>query len=215
MIKVMVVDDHKMIREGLKQILEFDGDIEVVAEADNGKDCLKKLRTGEAKPDIVLMDINMPVMNGIDALQSIRKKRTKLKVLMLTVHNEIEYLLKAVDIGIDGYILKDSEAMELVRAVKAISFGETFIQPSLIPMLNSKLIARDMDQEKMERLTDREIEVLKLVAIGLFNKDIAKRLEISERTVKNHMSSIFKKLTCTDRTQVAVFAIRNNMITIQ
>ena len=212
MINVMIVDDHKMIREGLRKILEFEGEIQVIEEADNGQECLKKLRS--AKPDIILLDINMPVMNGIETLQALKKKRKKYKVLMLTVHNEVEYLLKAVDIGIDGYILKDSDSNELNRAINTVYNGEKFIQPSLIPLLNSKLIARDLDKEKVEKLSDREIEVLKLVSIGMFNKEIGKKLDISERTVKNHMSSIFKKIDCTDRTQAAVFAIRNNLVSV-
>lgn len=212
MINIMIVDDHKMIREGLRKILEFDGDVQVVEEADNGQECLKKLRT--AKPDIILLDINMPVLNGIETLQALKKKRKKYKVLMLTVHNEIEYLLKAVDIGIDGYILKDSDSNELKRAITSVYNGEKFIQPSLIPLLNSKLIARDLDKEKVEKLSNREIEVLKLVSVGMFNKEIGKKLDISERTVKNHMSSIFKKIECTDRTQAAVFAIRNNLVNV-
>lgn len=212
MINVMIVDDHKMIREGLRKILEFDGEVQVVEEADNGQECLKKLRT--SKPDIILLDINMPVLNGIETLEALNKKRKKYKVLMLTVHNEIEYLLKAVDIGIDGYILKDSDSKELKRAIDCVYSGEKFIQPSMIPLLNSKLIARDLDKEKVERLSNREIEVLKLVSVGMFNKEIGKKLDISERTVKNHMSSIFKKLECTDRTQAAVFAIRNNLVRV-
>lgn len=212
MINVMIVDDHKMIREGLRKILEFEGEIQVIEEADNGQECLKKLRS--VRPDIILLDINMPVMNGIETLQALKKKRKKYKVLMLTVHNEVEYLLKAVDIGIDGYILKDSDSNELKRAINTVYNGEKFIQPSLIPLLNSKLIARDLDKEKVEKLSDREIEVLKLVSIGMFNKEIGKKLDISERTVKNHMSSIFKKIDCTDRTQAAVFAIRNNLVSV-
>ena len=110
MIRVLIADDHKMVREGLRRILEFDGEIQVIDEADNGEECIKKIRS--SKPDIVLLDINMPVMNGIEALQEIRKKKLKTKVIILTVHNEIEYLLRAVDIGIDGYVLKDSDAHE-------------------------------------------------------------------------------------------------------
>ena len=212
MINVMIVDDHKMIREGLKRILEFEGEVQVIEEADNGQDCLNKLKT--AKPDIILLDINMPVMNGIETLQALKKKRKKYKVLMLTVHNEVEYLLKAVDIGIDGYLLKDADSKELKRAITSVSSGEKFIQPSLIPLLNSKLIARDLDKEKLEKLSSREIEVLKLVSVGMFNKEIGKKLDISERTVKNHMSNIFKKIECTDRTQAAVFAIKNDIVKI-
>ena len=212
MINVMIVDDHKMIREGLKRILEFDGEVSVIEEADNGQDCLNKLKT--TKPDIILLDINMPFMNGIETLQALKQKRKKYKVLMLTVHNEIEYLLKAVDIGIDGYLLKDSDSSELKRAITSIYNGEKFIQPSLIPLLNAKLIARDLDKEKLEKLSNREIQVLKLVSIGMFNKEIGKKLDISERTVKNHMSNIFKKIECIDRTQAAVFAIRNGLINV-
>ena len=212
MINVMIVDDHKMIREGLKRILEFDGEVSVIEEADNGQDCLNKLKT--TKPDIILLDINMPFMNGIETLQALKKKRKKYKVLMLTVHNEIEYLLKAGDIGIDGYLLKDSDSSELKRAITSIYNGEKFIQPSLIPLLNAKLIARDLDKEKLEKLSNREIQVLKLVSIGMFNKEIGKKLDISERTVKNHMSNIFKKIECIDRTQAAVFAIRNGLVNV-
>ena len=156
----------------------------------------------------------MPVMNGIEALQEIRKKKLKTKVIILTVHNEIEYLLRAVDIGIDGYVLKDSDAHELIKAVTSVYEGDKFIQPSLIPLLNSKLIARDLDAERLQ-LSKREIEVLKLVAVGMFNKEIGVELGISERTVKNHLSSIFKKIDSSDRTQAAVFAIRNGLVDIK
>ena len=213
MIRVLIADDHKMVREGLRRILEFDGEIQVIDEADNGEECIKKIRS--SKPDIVLLDINMPVMNGIEALQEIRKKKLKTKVIILTVHNEIEYLLRAVDIGIDGYVLKDSDAHELIRAVTSVYEGDKFIQPSLIPLLNSKLIARDLDAERLEQLSKREIEVLKLVAVGMFNKEIGVELGISERTVKNHISSIFKKIDSSDRTQAAVFAIRNGLVDIK
>ncbi len=213
MIRVLIADDHKMVREGLRRILEFDGEIQVIDEADNGEECIKKIRSGN--PDIVLLDINMPVMNGIVALQEIRKKKLKTKVIILTVHNEIEYLLRAVDIGIDGYVLKDSDAHELIRAVTSVYEGDKFIQPSLIPLLNSKLIARDLDAERLEQLSKREIEVLKLVAVGMFNKEIGVELGISERTVKNHLSSIFKKIDSSDRTQAAVFAIRNGLVDIK
>ena len=213
MIRVLIADDHKMVREGLRRILEFDGEIQVIDEADNGEECIKKIRS--SKPDIVLLDINMPVMNGIEALQEIRKKKLKTKVIILTVHNEIEYLLRAVDIGIDGYVLKDSDAHELIRAVTSVYEGDKFIQPSLIPLLNSKLIARDLDAERLEQLSKREIEVLKLVAVGMFNKEIGVELGISERTVKNHLSSILKKIDSSDRTQAAVFAIRNGLVDIK
>lgn len=213
-VKVMIADDHSMIREGLKQLLELEGDFEVIAEACDGVDCLEKLKT--VVPDILLLDINMPNMNGLEVLQKMKdmKMKMKVKVLVLTVHNEVEYLLKAVDIGVNGYLLKDSESAELKKAILAVVNGEDYIQPSLIPVLNSKMLDRDSDSSKIESLTRRELEVLKMLSYGTYNKEIAEHLNISERTVKNHVSNIFKKIGVTDRTQAAVFAIRNNLITI-
>lgn len=209
-IKVMLADDHVLMREGIRQLLEFDGTISVIDEANNGVECMEQLLA--VHPDILLLDINMPVMNGIEVLQEIKKKNISVKVLVLTVHNEVEYLLKAVDIGVDGYIMKDAESAELKNAINCIMQGETYIQPSLVPALNSRLVSRDIDKEKINSLTKRELEVLIEVANGLFNKEIATSLNISERTVKNHISNIFKKIDVSDRTQAAVFAIKNDLI---
>ena len=211
-IKVILADDHVMIREGIKQLLEFDQKIEVVAQANDGIECLDLLEKLDA--DILLLDINMPRKNGLETLAEIRKNRKKIKVLILTVHEEVEYLVKATDIGVDGYILKDSGSSELKKAIYAVLDGESYIQPNLIPELNSYLIHKDDDKIKLDSLTKREIEVLVEVAKGNFNKDIAIHLNISERTVKNHMVSIFKKIEVADRTQAAVFAIKNNLIRI-
>ena len=206
-VKIMIADDHSMIREGLKSLLELEGDIQVVAEAEDGVDCLEKLKI--CTPDVLLLDINMPRKNGLEVLQTLKSSKSKVKVLVLTVHNEVEYLMKAVDIGVDGYILKDSESAELKKAIFSIVEGENYIQPSLIP---SKMIEKNRDEGKIESLTKRELEVLKLLAVGMYNKEVAEKLNISERTVKNHVSNIFKKIEVTDRTQAAVFAIRNNLI---
>ena len=208
--KVMITDDHSLIREGIRQLLEFDGSIEVIAEASNGVECLEKLEV--LSPDVLLLDINMPEMNGIDVLKKLKETESDVKVLILTVHNELEYLLKAIDIGVDGYILKDSESSELKKAIDIICKGENYIQPSLIPALNNQLANRDIDKDKIDLLTSREYEVLIQVANGMSNKEIATNLNISERTVKNHISNIFKKIDVSDRTQAAVFAIKNNII---
>lgn len=209
-IKIMLVDDHVLIREGIRQLLEFDGSMKVIEEAGDGDECLSKL--SHVSPDILLLDINMPRMNGIDVLEEIKVKKIPVKVLILTVHSEVEYLIKAVDIGADGYILKDSGSQELKNAINQIIDGETYIQPSLIPALNSRLVNRDVDKDKLESLTRRELEILTQIASGMFNKEIAVNLNISERTVKNHISNIFKKIDVSDRTQAAVFAIRNNIV---
>ena len=211
-VNVMITDDHSMIREGLKHLLELEGDFKVTAEAADGVECINKLE--EVTPDVLLLDINMPNMNGLEVLQKMKEKRIKVKVLVLTIHSEVEYLLKAVDIGVNGYLLKDSESAELKKAINAVVNGENYIQPSLIPVLNAKMIDRDKDTVKIESLTKRELEVLKNLSYGMYNKEIAEKLDISERTVKNHISNIFKKIEVTDRTQAAVFAIRNNLITI-
>lgn len=209
-ISVMLADDHVLMREGIKQLLEFDGSIEVVAEASDGEECLRKMQT--CNPQVLLLDINMPKMNGIEVLEEIKKQKLDVRVLILTVHNEVEYLLKAVDIGVDGYILKESESAELKRAINLVVKGESYIQPRLIPLLNNRLMARDSDKDKVDLLTKRELEVLTQVANGMINKEIANSLCISERTVKNHISNIFKKIGVSDRTQAAVFAIKNDVI---
>lgn len=210
MINVMLADDHVLIREGIKQLLEFDGSMKVIEEASDGIECLEKLKN--VRPDILLLDINMPNMNGIDVLKELKENNDPVKVLILTVHSEVEYLVKAVDIGANGYILKDSGSVELKQAINTVIDEGSYIQPNLIPALNSRLINRDMDKEKLESLTKREIEILTQVAGGMFNKEIAVNLNISERTVKNHISNIFKKIDASDRTQAAVFAIRNNVV---
>lgn len=210
MIKVMLADDHVLIREGIRQLLEFDGTIEVIEEVNDGDECLEKL--SNVMPDLLLLDINMPNKNGVEVLAEIRKRNLPIKVLMLTVHNEVDYLIKAIDIGVDGYIVKDSGSSELKKAINSIMSGENYIQPNLIPALNKRLVARDSDKDKIDLLTSREMEVLIQVANGMFNKEIANSLGISERTVKNHVSNIFKKIDVNDRTQAAVFAIKNDII---
>jgi len=209
-IRIVIADDHSMIREGLKQLLELEGDIQVVAEAGNGEECLKVIE--KEKPDVVLLDINMPVMNGLKMLETLRNSKNRnQKVLILTIHNEIEYLMKAVDIGVEGYVLKDAESAILKKAICTVHSGEKYIDFSMVPMLNEK-IAQEKEKVEDEKLTRREIEVLKLLAEGLFNKEIAYKLSISEKTVKNHVSNIFKKIGVFDRTQAAVYAIKNNIV---
>ncbi|BCN33018.1 response regulator [Anaeromicropila herbilytica] len=210
-IKIIITDDHSMVREGLKQLLELEGDIQVIGEANDGFECLKLIN--ELKPDVVLLDINMPNCNGLEVLEILKKENRKEKILILTIHNEVEYLLKAVEIGISGYVLKDSESAVLKKAIFSVNNGETFIQPSLTPLLNQKLYQNNLSiDDETDLLTKRELEVLKLLAEGLFNKEIAYKLSISEKTVKNHVSNIFKKISVSDRTQAAVYAIKNNIV---
>lgn len=209
-IEIIIADDHMMIREGLKQLLELDGTMKVIAEANDGEECLNLLNK-KIHPDILLLDINMPKKNGIEVLEYIKQNKILVKVLILTVHNEVEYLLKAVDIGIDGYLLKDSSYDELKEAIDVVISGNTYIQPSLLPALNESMEDYALDKEKIECLTKRELDVLRLISEGCSNKKISDELTISERTVKNHISHIFRKIDVEDRTQAAVFAIRNKI----
>ncbi len=211
-IRVVIADDHRMIREGLKQLLELEGDIAIVGEAGDGIECLEKIEI--TKPDVLLLDINMPRMGGLKVLERLKEIKSTTKVLILTIHNEIEYLLKAVEIGVNGYVLKDSESDLLRKAIFAVYSGETFIQPNMVPLLNEKLEGKEDMTSSESLLTKREMEVLKLITEGLFNKEIAYNLSISEKTVKNHVSNIFRKISVSDRTQAAVYAIRNNIVEV-
>lgn len=216
MINVLLVDDHSMIREGIKQLLELDGDIKVVGEAGNGETCLRMISS--LQPDVVLLDINMPEMNGLEVLEKLREKGSKQKVLILTIHNEVEYLMKAIEIGVSGYLLKDSESSILKKAIYAVNSGESYIDAKMTPLLKEQNYLKEVQREaraKEKLLSTREIEVLCALAEGLYNKEIASKLQISEKTVKNHVSNIFKKIGVSDRTQAAVYAIRHKFVDIK
>lgn len=210
-VSIIIIDDHSLVREGIKQLLELEGDIKVKGEAGNGEEGIELIQM--TNPDVVLLDINMPIMNGLQMLQKMKECNIQVKVLILTIHNEIEYLAKAVEIGINGYVLKDSDSEILKKAIFTIHEGETYIQPNLAPLLNEKISFQE-ENAAINDLTKREVEVLKLLAEGLFNKEIAYKLSISEKTVKNHVSNIFRKIEVFDRTQAAVFAIKNNLVDI-
>ena len=224
-VNILLADDHLMVREGLKQVLELDHDIDVISEASDGYECLNLIN--KTHPDVVLLDINMPNLDGLQVLSIMKQQKMKSKVIMLTIHKDVDYLIEALDAGCDGYVLKDSDSETLKKAIFDVYNGETFIEPSLTVLLNSSLAERDVMKDKLSELTKREVEVLnqgsvsryvevlKLIASGMFNKEIASTLCISERTVKNHVSNIFKKIEVSDRTQAAVFAIKNNLVDIK
>lgn len=207
-IQVMIADDHMMLREGLKQLLEIDGDIVICEQAKDGLDCL--LRLQQNKPDVLLLDINMPKLDGLSVLERVKKEYPRIKVIILTIHNEIEYLYQAYEKEVDGYVLKDSGSTMLKKAIRVVCKGDKYIEPALIPLLKERLEKGENDNEEL--LSKREFEILKLLAEGLYNKEIADRLSISEKTVKNHVSNIFKKIKVVDRTQAAVYAIRKNYV---
>ncbi len=210
-IKVLIADDHLMVRQGLKQIVELEDDIEVVSQASNGKEAVKL--TMEIQPDIVLMDINMPDLNGIQALSELKTMGCQSRVIVLTIHAEREYLLKTVQLGAAGYVLKDADSDVLIKAIRNVYKGKTYIQPTMTTELIKEFNqgATRIEKPKYELLTKREIEVLELITEGMLNKEIAAQLYISEKTVKNHVSNIFKKLNVSDRTQAAIYAFKHNI----
>ncbi len=210
-ITTMLVDDHELIREGIKQIIELEEDINVIAQTGDGEEAVELAM--KYNPDVILLDINMPKMSGIDVLRRLKDLGTTSRIIMLTIHNDREYLLETMKVGADGYVLKDSDAEGLVKAIRDVKSGKTYIQPSIASLLieNEERDEGNGDIRKIAALTKREYEVLTLIAEGLSNKDIADRLYISEKTVKNHVSSIFKKIEVNDRIQAAIFAFKNNI----
>lgn len=213
MIKVMIVDDQGLIRHGLKMILSLSDDIEVVTEAINGKDAIRKLEM--IKTDIILMDIRMPEMDGVEATRIIKEKHPEVKIIVLTTFNEDEYIFEGLKNGADGYILKDVKSDEIIKAVKEVSKGNVLLQPEIatkvVKAFNSMGSEREMsnNQEELIDLTQREIEISKLVAQGKNNREISKTLFIAEGTVKNHLTRILSKLELRDRTQLAVYINKN------
>lgn len=211
-VNVFVADGQNLMRQGLKAVLEEQCDVSVVGEAKNGFECLSEVN--KLNPNVVILDVNMSGLDGIKTLQIMREQGFHTRILMLASELNSEELLRAVDAGCDGFLLKDVEVALLKQAIYAIYRGEKFIQPNLKEQLADSMEDRANIAEKLNELTRREIDVLKLLAEGLFNKEIAVKLDISERTVKNHVSNIFKKIQVNDRTQAAVFAIKNDLISL-
>ena len=212
-ITVMLADDHVLMRQGIKQILELEDDIDVIAQAGDGEETVEK--AVDLNPDVILLDINMPKLNGIEVLRRFKDLGVASKVIMLTINDDREYLYETMKIGANGYVLKDSDVDSLIKAIRDVHMGKTYIQPSIASMLVTEMNSKDKsvnkDLLKIKSLSKREYEVLTLVAEGLNNKEIADRLFISEKTVKNHVSNIFKKIDVNDRIQAAIFAFRTNI----
>ncbi len=211
-IRVLIADDHAMVRQGLKTILELEDDICVVAQASNGEEAVSLAKS--LKPDIILMDINMPILNGLQAIKMLKEENDYFKIIVLTLHQDREYLFKTLQLGCEGYVLKDAESSVLIEAIRSVFREQTFIQPNMTSELVkefNRVTLFEQDKCFSNNLTNREIEVLKLIAEGMINKEIAKNLYISEKTVKNHISNIFKKLDVNDRTQAAIYAFKHNI----
>ncbi|HEX8972812.1 response regulator transcription factor [Oryzihumus sp.] len=214
-IRVLVVDDHVLYRRGLELVLGQEADIDIVGEAGDGHEAIR--RTEELLPDVVLMDVRMPRRSGIEACTAIKELVPSTKIVMLTISDEESDLYEAVRAGANGYLLKDVPGEQIADGIRAVSTGQSLISPSMASKLLSEfalMIKRHEERPAMPvpRLTERELEVLKLVARGMANRDIAKALFISENTVKNHVRNILEKLQLHSRMEAAMYAVREKLL---
>ncbi len=207
-IKVLLVDDHSVVRQGLRMFLSLDPELKVIGEAANGREAIQAAH--QLKPDVILMDLLMPVMDGISAIAVLRKELPKIEVIALTSILEDEKVVGAIRAGAIGYLLKDTQAEDLNRAIKAAAAG----QVQLSPQAAARLVREVRAPESPEALTGRETEVLRLLAKGYSNKEIAGELIIGEKTVKTHVSNILSKLAVPSRTQAALYAVRIGLVNI-
>lgn len=223
-IRVLIADDHALLREGLRKILEMEADLSVIGEACDGHDVVEKVAT--LMPEVVLMDINMPGGGGLEATRVIRERFPAVDIIVLTIHDDDEYVVEMVNAGAKGYILKDVEPARVVEAIHRVHDGEAFIPTNLMAKVfrefqRMSTYGKKVQQEaaihptnretgglEHDKLTGRELEILQQIVNGRTNKEIATALFISEKTVKNHVTNILKKLDLSDRTQAAVYALR-------
>lgn len=212
-INIMLVDDHVIVREGIRTIIERDKDLSVIATSDNGIEAVENAKI--YNPHIIIMDINMPKMNGLDALKIIKDQSINSKVIMLTAQTKKEYIIAATKLGAKGYLFKNCDTNDLIKAIREVSIGRIYIDQSVANVLTQNTYNEkknsNMQLDKIKLLSRREYEVLALISAGFNNKDIGKELFISEKTVKNHITKLFKKIEVEDRVQATIFAYQNGI----
>ncbi|KAF6509653.1 response regulator transcription factor [Geobacillus sp. FSL K6-0789] len=221
--RIAIIDDHQLFREGIKRILEFEGDFEVVAEGSDGSEVLSIVET--YRPDLVLMDINMPDINGVEATKQLIEAYPDTKVVVLSIHDDEHYVMRALQMGATGYLLKEMDADTLIEAVRIVAEGGSYLHPKVTHNLireyrrltseKGGVVVKQEVRRPLHLLTRRECEVLQLLADGKSNRAIGEALYISEKTVKNHVSSILQKLNVNDRTQAVVVAIKNGWVEVR
>lgn len=215
-IRVLIADDHAFVREGTRRILEQEPDMEVVGEAGDGEEAARL--ACELKPDVAIVDIAMPVLDGIEATKRIKSSCPEVAVLVLTAYDDDQFVFSLLEAGAAGYLLKNVRGSEIVNAVRAVYNGDSVLHPSVTKKVLKRLVGllgtRGKQQKPAEPLTEREMEVLGLVAKGLSNKEIAEELCLSIRTVQGHLANIFNKLHVSTRTEAAVYALREGWVTL-
>ena len=209
-IKVLIVDDHPVVREGLAAMLARAPDIEVVGEARDGQEAIEQ--AGALQPDVVLMDLQMPRVDGVEAIKQIRARQPRVQTIVLTTYGDDESIFRGLEAGARGYLLKDAPREELFRAVRTVARGESLLQPAVATRLLDRFSRRPAPAQ--ETLTERELDVLRLLARGSANKEIGAALHISESTVKTHVDNIFQKLDVSDRTEAVTAALRRGLLTL-
>jgi NarL family two-component system response regulator LiaR len=210
-VRVLIVDDHRLVREGLRTYLELIEGIRIIGEAKNGIEAIDQVQKHE--PDIVLMDLVMPDMDGIEATRKIQELHPNTKVIVLTSFTDDENVFPAIQAGASGYLLKDISPSDLSQAIRAVNEGEKQLHPEITKKLMDQFVNPNIEHIfDLEDLTPRETDVLRLIAQGMSNKEIANALTISEKTVKTHVSSILNKLDLVDRTQAAIFALKKRLV---
>jgi DNA-binding NarL/FixJ family response regulator len=219
-IRLVLADDHAVVRSGTRELLEQQPDFKIIGEASDGNEAVRL--AGELQPDVMVMDVRMPAMSGVEATREIKASYPNVKVLVLTAHDDDEYVFALLQAGANGYLLKTAEIEELVRAIRTVAAGKS----ALAPEVTGKVVAQFTSgkslpevltetQENYDGLTDRELDILRLVGQGLSNKQIGKRLFISDRTVQAHLSNIFSKLNVSSRTEAVMHAVRKGWITTE
>jgi DNA-binding NarL/FixJ family response regulator len=216
-IKVIVADDHTIVRKGLCAILEGETDIEVVGEAEDGREAIKKVE--QFQPDVVLLDITMPILNGLEATRQLSKRFPKLKILILTMHDNEEYVFETLRAGASGYLVKRSAPNELISAIQAVYSGGSFLSPAISKRVIDEYVRggpkKVKEDEEYGKLTEREREILQLIAEGRANREIAELLNISIKTVESHRSHIMEKLNIRNIAELTQYAIRKGLISIK
>ncbi len=214
MIKVLIVDDHRVVREGISAILNLVEDIKVVGDAKDGQEAIKEARA--LLPDVVLIDISMPIMDGVVATRAIKREHPHMGIVVLTMYEEEQYIYDMIRAGAKGYLLKNTDSSDLTKAIRAIYRGESMINPSVASKILSEFSQLSTGKGRKihvaHDLTEREMSVIRLLAEGKTNKEIANALDLSEKTVKNHVRNIFHKLHAYDRTHAAMLALRKGLI---